>query len=337
MNEYLEYPLDVSEPAPDGELASLFMSPEEEPEESTEVAFPVELEEADDELLDQLTEQLRDHQNYSSLQHYLAEIGRIPLLCRESEVELAGRIAQGDDSARRIMIMANLRLVVSIAKSYRRGKVSLMDLIEEGNLGLIHAVQKFKPEFGCRFSTYATAWIKQAIHRSLTDQGRTIRIPLHMVELIKKYFRATRELRKKLDQEPNLEQIAERMHISLKQVEFIKGMLQGVTSMDQALGDESTFELHESIPDESVIGPDDYLDRHLKNARLLELLEGLPDQEQAILKFRFGFHDDVPKTLAEIGKALNLSRERVRQIEQKALARLKHRMTYSCEDVFAFR
>lgn len=335
MDDYLEYPVNPDESPSDGTLASIFL--DNENQKDAEKKGGNKSNDANENLLNQLDEQLQNGRLYSSLQHYLAEIGKIDLLTREEEVELACRIADGDEKARRRMILANLRLVVSIAKNYRSSKVSLLDLIEEGNLGLIHAVQKFQPEYGCRFSTYATAWIKQAIHRSLTDQGRTIRIPLHMVELIKKYFRATRHLRKKYNQEPTPEQISERMKISLKQVEFIKSMLNGVTSMDQALGDDTTFELHESIPDNSTLGPEDYLDRNLKNERLLEYLEGLPEQESTILKFRFGFVDDVPRTLAEIGKKMGLSRERVRQIEQKALARLKHRMMYSPNDFFIFR
>ena len=336
MKDYIEYPYDPDTDDSDKMLASMFLE-DDNRNGNIDSAQVDTLSEANDSLLNQLGGSFKDKQLFSSLQHYLSEIGKISLLTREEEIALANRISQGSDQARRIMILANLRLVVSIAKNYRRSRVSLMDLIEEGNLGLIHAVQKFKPEFGCRFSTYATAWIKQAIHRSLTDQGRTIRIPLHMVELIKKYFRQNKEMRKELNQEPSSKQIAEKMGISLKQVEFIKSMLMGMSSMDQALGDHSSYELHESIPDESVIGPDDYMDTHLKNTRLKEFLNGLPEQEKTILKFRFGFEDDTPQTLAEIGKTMGISRERVRQIEQKALARLKHRMTYNNSELAMFQ
>jgi len=331
MDDCFEYPVNLDAAPPLGSsLASIFL-------DNGKGNKSAESEITSQPLLDQIEERFGNRKSSTSLQRYLAEIGKIKLLSKKEEIELADRIAQGDLKARGTMIQANLRLVVSIAKNYRRSKVSLMDLIEEGNLGLIHAVQKFKPEFGCRFSTYATAWIKQAIHRSLTDQGRTIRIPLHMVELIKKYFRSVRELRKTINQDPSSEQIAEKMEISLRQVEFIKSMLHGVTSMDQALNEDSTHELHESIPDTTSMGPEDYLENRMKNARLLEYLDGLPSQEKTILKFRFGFFDDKPHTLADIGKRMGLSRERVRQIEQKALSRLKHRMTYSSSELFVFR
>lgn len=336
MEKYFELPYNSEEESGSAALESIFIDNSDPPDLDSVDESPKE-ELIDDDFVNQLTNDISERGNYSSLQHYLTEIGKIPLLTREDEVRLAKRIAKHDDQARRRMILANLRLVVSIAKSYQRGNIALMDLIEEGNLGLIHAVHKFKPEYGCRFSTYATAWIKQAILRSLSEHGRMIRIPLHMVELIKKYFRVTRECRSEFNCEPNPEQIAKMMGISVKQIEFIATMLKGVTSMDQALGNNSTAELHESIPDHTIEYPDEMLDRKMKNTALLEFLDSLPEQERTILQFRFGFIDGAPQTLAQIGEHLGLSRERIRQIEQKALTRLKHRMVYnSLNELFTY-
>ncbi len=336
MEKFLEIPFNSEEETGIKALETVLMSDPKTQKTNGELSS-TKKGSAGTEAQNQFPQNVTDRTYFSSLQHYLTEIGKIPLLSREDEITLAHRIANNDEQARRQMILANLRLVVSIAKNYQRGNIALMDLVEEGNLGLIHAVHKFKPEYGCRFSTYATAWIKQAILRSLSEHGRMIRIPLHMVELIKKYFRVTRQLRMELDRDPTFDDIAEVMGISRKQIEFIASMLKGVTSMDQALGNNSTAELHESIPDESIEYPDEMMDRKLKNTALLEFLDSLPEQEKTILQFRFGFIDGAPQTLAQIGQQLGLSRERIRQIEQKALSRLKHRMVYnSLNELFAY-
>ncbi|MDO8551411.1 MAG: RNA polymerase sigma factor RpoD [bacterium] len=255
---------------------------------------------------------------------YLKEIGRIPLLIGPEEVDLAKRIEKGSRAARRKLIEANLRLVVSIAKKYVGRGLSLLDLIQEGNQGLMRAVEKYDWHRGYKFSTYATWWIRQAITRAIADQARTIRIPVHMVETINKLIRASRKLMQGLGREPTFEEIAEEMDLSSVRVREIFKIAQETTSLATPIGDDEDSFLGDFIPDETQPQPYDQASKQLLKENIEEVLNTLSDREARVLKMRYGLDGHRSMTLEEVGKEFGVTRERIRQIEAKALRKLKH-------------
>jgi len=262
-----------------------------------------------------------------AVQMYLKEIGKMPLLTSDEEKDLAKRIEAGDEAARKKFIQANLRLVVSIAKRYvnRSPNLSILDLIQEGNIGLSRAVEKFDYRKGFKFSTYATWWIRQAITRALADQSRTIRIPVHMVETISKYTQAKRRLHQELGREPLPEEIAIEMAVPVEKIYHIQKISQEVISLESPIGDdEEDSVLSEFIPDERSPSPSKVASQTLLRDRIREILIDISERERKILSMRFGLDDGVTHTLEEVGKEFGVTRERIRQIEAKALARIKH-------------
>ncbi len=255
---------------------------------------------------------------------YLKEIGKIGLLTPEEEIELAKRIEKGDQEAKDKLMKANLRLVVSIAKRYVGRGLLFLDLIQEGNLGLLRAVEKFDYRKGYKFSTYATWWIRQAITRAIADQARTIRIPVHMVETINKLMRISKELVQELGREPTPKEIAERMGLSEQKVKDILKIAQEPISLEKPIGKEEDSHLGDFLPDEDSPAPPKVTSNILLREHLEELLSGLSERERDVLKLRFGLEDGHPHTLEEVGKKFNVTRERIRQIEAKALRKLKH-------------
>jgi RNA polymerase primary sigma factor len=255
---------------------------------------------------------------------YLKEIGRVPLLSAEEEVELAKRIEQGDEEAKRRLAEANLRLVVSIAKRYVGRGMQFLDLIQEGNLGLIKAVEKFDYRKGYKFSTYATWWIRQAITRAIADQARTIRIPVHMVETINKLIRVTRQLVQELGREPLPEEIAEHMEISVERVREIQKIAQEPVSLETPIGEEEDSHLGDFIEDQDAPAPAEAASFTLLKEQLEEVLESLTPREEKVLRLRFGLDDGRARTLEEVGHVFGVTRERIRQIEAKALRKLRH-------------
>ncbi|HPT61190.1 MAG TPA: RNA polymerase sigma factor RpoD, partial [Bacillota bacterium] len=255
---------------------------------------------------------------------YLKEIGRVPLLTPEEEVELAKRIERGDEEARRRLTEANLRLVVSIAKRYVGRGMLFLDLIQEGNLGLIKAVEKFDYSKGFKFSTYATWWIRQAITRAIADQARTIRIPVHMVETINKLVRVQRQLLQELGRDPTPEEIGEEMGIPSEKVSEILRIAQEPVSLATPIGEEEDSHLGDFIPDEDAPAPAEVASAQLLREQLEEVLTSLTPREQKVLKLRFGLDDGRQRTLEEVGKEFGVTRERIRQIEAKALRKLRH-------------
>lgn len=259
-----------------------------------------------------------------SVRLYLREIGKIPLLSAEEELELAQRVVQGDKKAKDKMAEANMRLVVSIAKRYVGRGLDLLDLIQEGNTGLLRAVEKFDPDKGFKFSTYATWWIRQAITRAIADQARTIRIPVHMVETINKLLRTQRRLTQELNREPTNEEIAEAMEIEVEKVEHIMKIKQDISSLDASVrDDEEDSVLADFIEDEDTISPEESATNQLLKEHVKEMLGALTEREQKILKLRFGLEDGKSHTLEEVGQEFAVTRERIRQIEAKALAKLR--------------
>ena len=256
---------------------------------------------------------------------YLKEIGQVPLLTPEQEVELAKRVAEGDEEAKKQLEEANLRLVVSIAKHYTGHDMSLMDLIQEGNLGLIRAVEKYDYKKGFRFSTYATWWIRQSITRAIADQGRTIRIPVHMVENINKVNRASRDLMQELGRDATPEEIAKRIHMTPDRVREIQKISREPVSMETPVGEEEDSSLGDFIRDETSPVPADEAARVMLKEQIRQILTDLSEREQQVLHLRYGLDDDRPRTLEEVGKQLNVTRERIRQIEAKALRKLKRK------------
>ena len=255
---------------------------------------------------------------------YLKEIGKVPLLSAEEEIELAQRMEQGDEEAKKRLCEANLRLVVSIAKRYVGRGMLFLDLIQEGNLGLIKAVDKFDYRKGYKFSTYATWWIRQAITRSIADQARTIRIPVHMVETINKLIRVSRQLLQTYGREPTPEEIAEEMGLSVEKVREIQKIAQEPVSLETPIGEEEDSHLGDFIPDDEVPAPDAAAAITMLKEQLIEVLETLTEREQKVLRLRFGLEDGRPRTLEEVGKEFDVTRERIRQIEAKALRKLRH-------------
>jgi len=262
-----------------------------------------------------------------SVRLYLREIGKIPLLSAEEELELAQRVVKGDRDAKDKMAEANMRLVVSIAKRYVGRGLDLLDLIQEGNTGLLRAVEKFDPDKGFKFSTYATWWIRQAITRAIADQARTIRIPVHMVETINKLLRTQRRLTQELNREPTNEEIAQAMEIEVDKVEHIMKIKQDISSLDASIrDDEEDSVLADFIEDEDTASPEESATGQLLKEQVKDMLSALTEREQKILKLRFGLEDGKSHTLEEVGQEFAVTRERIRQIEAKALAKLrKHR------------
>lgn len=255
---------------------------------------------------------------------YLKEIGKVPLLTGAEERELAIRMEQGDEEAKKKLCESNLRLVVSIAKRYLNRGLSFLDLIQEGNLGLIKAVDKFDYTKGYKFSTYATWWIRQAITRSIADQARTIRIPVHMVETINKLIRISRQLLQELGREPTSEEIAKEMGITVEKVREIKKISQDPVSLETPIGEEEDSHLGDFIPDDDVPAPVEAAAYSMLKEQLMEVLDTLSEREKKVLMLRFGLEDGRPRTLEEVGKEFNVTRERIRQIEAKALRKLRH-------------
>lgn len=255
---------------------------------------------------------------------YLKEIGRVPLLSAEEEIELAKRIEQGDEEAKRRLAEANLRLVVSIAKRYVGRGMLFLDLIQEGNLGLIKAVEKFDYRKGYKFSTYATWWIRQAITRAIADQARTIRIPVHMVETINKLIRVSRQLLQELGREPTAEEIAAEMDMSPEKVREIQKIAQEPVSLETPIGEEDDSHLGDFIPDDEAPAPADAAAYELLKEQLEDVLDTLTEREENVLRLRFGLDDGRTRTLEEVGKVFGVTRERIRQIEAKALRKLRH-------------
>ena len=262
---------------------------------------------------------LEDH-----VRMYLKEIGKVPLLTAEEEVELAIRIENGDEAAKDRLNEANLRLVVSIAKRYVGKGMQFLDLIQEGNLGLLKAVEKFDYRKGYRFSTYATWWIRQAITRAIADQARTIRIPVHMVETIHKLGRVSRQLSQELGKDPTPEQIAQEMNMPVDKVREIMKISQDPVSLETPVGEEEDSHIGDFIPDEDAPAPSESAAAILLREQLMEVLETLTPREQKVLKLRFGLDDGCQRTLEEVGREFHVTRERIRQIEAKALRKLRH-------------
>ena len=255
---------------------------------------------------------------------YLKEIGRVPLLTPDEEVDLAVRISNGDEAAKKRLSEANLRLVVSIAKRYLGRGMQFLDLIQEGNLGLIKAVEKFDYTKGYKFSTYATWWIRQAITRAIADQARTIRIPVHMVETINKVIRVSRQLLQELGHDPSPDEITEEMNMPVEKVREILKIAQEPVSLETPIGEEEDSHLGDFIPDEDASEPSEAASFSLLREQLEEVLDTLAPREKKVLELRFGIVDGRTRTLEEVGKEFNVTRERIRQIEAKALRKLRH-------------
>lgn len=275
-------------------------------------------------------EVVTDDQSYlddiadDSVRLYLREIGKIPLLSAEEELALAKRVVDGDKDAKDKMAEANMRLVVSIAKRYVGRGLDLLDLIQEGNTGLLRAVEKFDPDKGFKFSTYATWWIRQAITRAIADQARTIRIPVHMVETINKLLRTQRRLTQELNREPTNDEIAKAMDLEVDKVEHIMKIKQDISSLDASIrDDEEESVLADFIEDEDALSPEDSATNQLLKEQVKDMLGALTEREQKILKLRFGLEDGKQHTLEEVGQEFSVTRERIRQIEAKALAKLR--------------
>lgn len=264
-----------------------------------------------------------------SIRLYLCEIGRVALLTAKEEVELARRIAKGDQSAKSKLAEANLRLVVSIAKKYIGRGLSFLDLIQEGNIGLFRAVEKFDPNRGFKFSTYATWWIRQAITRAIADQARTIRIPVHMVETINKLTHAQRRLVQELGREPLIEELAAEMDMEEKKVRHILKISQDIVSLEAPVGTEEDSKLGDFIEDDEALSPAESTNRQLLKENIHEMLQYLSPRERKIIEMRFGLKDGVGHTLEEVGQEFHVTRERIRQIEAKVLQKLKEHPTSS--------
>ena len=286
-----------------------------------------ELEEIDEVTEEEIAETDSMADSYSTddpVRMYLKEIGKVSLLTQEEEIELAARMSQGDEEAKRRMAEANLRLVVSIAKRYVGRGMLFLDLIQEGNLGLIKAVEKFDYTKGYKFSTYATWWIRQAIPRAIADQARTIRIPVHMVETINKVIRVSRQLLQELGHDPSAEEIAAEMNIPVEKVRDILKIAQEPVSLETPIGEEEDSHLGDFIPDEDASEPSEAASFSLLKEQLMSVLATLTPREEKVLRLRFGIEDGRTRTLEEVGKEFNVTRERIRQIEAKALRKLRH-------------
>ncbi len=288
----------------------------------------------DEDLLSQ--EQYFDDASDDSVRLYLREIGKIPLLNAEEELELAQRVVAGEKRAKDKMAEANMRLVVSIAKRYSGRGLDFLDLIQEGNTGLLRAVEKFDPDKGFKFSTYATWWIRQAITRAIADQARTIRIPVHMVETINKLLRTQRRMTQELNREPTIEELAKELEMEPEKVEYVMKIKQDITSLDAGVGrdgDEEDSVLRDFIEDEDSATPEESAASQLLKEQVQAILSTLSDREQKIIKMRFGLETGKSHTLEEVGQEFAVTRERIRQIEAKALAKLrKHKDSKKLHD-----
>ncbi|HSX45691.1 MAG TPA: RNA polymerase sigma factor RpoD [Candidatus Saccharimonadia bacterium] len=309
--ELADLNIEITSTEPDAATFTDEWAAEEEPEEEDTTAAVY----LDDDVAD------------DSVRLYLREIGKIPLLSAEEELALAKRVVAGDKKAKDQMAEANMRLVVSIAKRYVGRGLDLLDLIQEGNTGLLRAVEKFDPDKGFKFSTYATWWIRQAITRAIADQARTIRIPVHMVETINKLLRTQRRLTQELNREPTNDEIAKEMEIDVDKVEHIMKIKQDISSLDASIrDDEEDSVLADFIEDEDTASPEESATGQLLKEQVKDMLSALTEREQKILKLRFGLEDGKSHTLEEVGQEFSVTRERIRQIEAKALAKLrKHR------------
>ena len=284
--------------------------------------------EGDEEDLDVVldTSKYLDDVSDDSVRLYLREIGKIPLLNAEEELELAHRVIAGDKKAKDKMAEANMRLVVSIAKRYSGRGLDFLDLIQEGNTGLLRAVEKFDPDKGFKFSTYATWWIRQAITRAIADQARTIRIPVHMVETINKLLRTQRRMTQELNREPTIEELAKELDMEPEKVEYVIKIKQDISSLDAGVGrdgDEEDSVLGDFIEDEDTVSPEDSATNQLLKEQVNDVLSSLSDREQKIVRMRFGLDNGKSHTLEEVGQEFAVTRERIRQIEAKALAKLR--------------
>ncbi|MBC7564993.1 RNA polymerase sigma factor RpoD [Candidatus Saccharibacteria bacterium] len=272
------------------------------------------------------TDQYFDDASDDSVRLYLREIGKIPLLNAEEELALAQRVVAGEKKAKDKMAEANMRLVVSIAKRYSGRGLDFLDLIQEGNTGLLRAVEKFDPDKGFKFSTYATWWIRQAITRAIADQARTIRIPVHMVETINKLLRTQRRMTQELNREPTIEELGKELEMEPEKVEYVMKIKQDITSLDAGVGrdgDDEDSVLRDFIEDEEGVTPEESAARQLLKEQVQAILSTLSDREQKIIKMRFGLENGKSHTLEEVGQEFAVTRERIRQIEAKALAKLR--------------
>lgn len=288
---------------------------------------PTLIDEEESEDLDSLTTgQYLDDVSDDSVRLYLREIGKIPLLSAEEEMDLARRIVEGDKKAKDKMAEANMRLVVSIAKRYSGRGLDFLDLIQEGNTGLLRAVEKFDPDKGFKFSTYATWWIRQAITRAIADQARTIRIPVHMVETINKLLRTQRRMTQELNREPTIEELSKELDMEPEKIEYVIKIKQDISSLDVGVGrdgEDDDSVLQDFIVDEDTVSPEDSASNQLLKEQVQEILSSLSDREQKIVRMRFGLDNGKNHTLEEVGQEFAVTRERIRQIEAKALAKLR--------------
>ena len=288
---------------------------------------PTLIDEEESEDLDSLTTgQYLDDVSDDSVRLYLREIGKIPLLSAEEEMDLARRIVEGDKKAKDKMAEANMRLVVSIAKRYSGRGLDFLDLIQEGNTGLLRAVEKFDPDKGFKFSTYATWWIRQAITRAIADQARTIRIPVHMVETINKLLRTQRRMTQELNREPTIEELSKELDMEPEKIEYVIKIKQDISSLDAGVGrdgEDDDSVLQDFIVDEDTVSPEDSASNQLLKEQVQEILSSLSDREQKIVRMRFGLDNGKTHTLEEVGQEFAVTRERIRQIEAKALAKLR--------------
>jgi RNA polymerase primary sigma factor len=305
-------------PAKDDELGE-----EASPSAEELTLLQAELNEAESALADPET-LAEDYGAGDPVRMYLREIGKVPLLSNEEELELAKRIQKGDQEAAQKMTEANLRLVVSIAKRYVGRGMQLLDLVQEGNLGLLKAVEKYDYTKGFKFSTYATWWVRQAITRALADQARTIRIPVHMVETMNKLTQHSRKLQQELGREPSLEELAEVMHMSPERINEIRQMCMEPVSLESPVGEEDDSHLGDFIEDDSGSQPAEAVSQAMLRQQLMEILDTLSEREAKVLRLRYGLDDGRPRTLEEVGREFNVTRERVRQIEAKALRKIRN-------------
>ncbi len=282
------------------------------------------LEDVEEVRVEETTEVLEGVSTEDPVRMYLKEIGNVPLLTSEQEVDLAMKVEAGDEEAKRALTEANLRLVVSIAKKYVGRGMPFLDLIQEGNMGLMKAVDKFDYTKGYKFSTYATWWIRQAITRGIADTGRTIRVPVHMVETINKTLRMTRQLLQELGREPTPEEVAERLGVPASRVREVLKISRDPVSLDTPIGEEDDSHLGDFIEDDTALSPADSATFSMLREELANALESLTERERQVVKLRFGLEDGRARTLEEVGKEFNVTRERIRQIEAKALRKLRH-------------
>ena len=297
--------------------------------EGVDIFEAIDLEEVGEEDFEKLSRQieeltLQQNEPLDPVRNYLREIGRVPLLKADEEYELAKKVAEGSREAKQKLIEANLRLVVSIAKRYIGRGLPFLDLIQEGNKGLIRATEKYDYRRGFKFSTYATWWIRQAITRAIADQARTIRIPVHMVETINKVYRATRQLTQKLGYEPSAAEIAQELDIPVSKVKTVFKISQGTASLQAPVGEDGDSVLGDFIEDSVQLSPYEEASRELLKENIDEVLSSLTDREAKVLRMRFSLDGDQPHTLEEVGRHFGVTRERIRQIEAKALRKLKH-------------